>query len=79
MRVSKRFMIQVRVCDEFEGRTMERSVQLTTEQILDFAERRGEGSGYRVWTHDAEEFRRCSDELEAGATLINAMVVSDTP
>jgi succinate-semialdehyde dehydrogenase / glutarate-semialdehyde dehydrogenase len=35
------------------------------------------GLGSSVWTHDEEERRRCVDELEAGATFVNAMVASD--
>lgn len=89
MRLAKRVTIQVSVCDEFEGCTVERSVRLTvaapmgmdsdvgslaTEQTL---ERQGDGSGSSVWTHDEEERRRCNDELETGATVVNAMVISD--
>jgi len=92
MRVAKRFTIQVRVCDELEGHMMEGSVRLTvvdpngmdsdvgplsTEQTLDFVERHGDGSGSSVWIQDEEEFRRCNDELERRATVVNAMVVSD--
>ena len=35
------------------------------------------GLGSSVWTREEEERRRCVDELEAGATFINAMVASD--
>ena len=35
------------------------------------------GLGSSVWTHDEAERVRCIDELEAGATFVNAMVVSD--
>jgi succinate-semialdehyde dehydrogenase/glutarate-semialdehyde dehydrogenase len=35
------------------------------------------GLGSSAWTNDEAERRRCIDELEAGATVINAMVASD--
>jgi succinate-semialdehyde dehydrogenase/glutarate-semialdehyde dehydrogenase len=35
------------------------------------------GLGASVWTRDRDEERRCVDELQAGQTFVNAMVVSD--
>jgi succinate-semialdehyde dehydrogenase/glutarate-semialdehyde dehydrogenase len=46
-------------------------------EAIDLANASVYGLGSSVWTHDDEERRRCVDELEAGATFINAMVVSD--
>lgn len=47
------------------------------DEAIDLANASDYGLGSSVWTHDEEERRRCVDELEAGATFINAMVASD--
>jgi succinate-semialdehyde dehydrogenase/glutarate-semialdehyde dehydrogenase len=47
------------------------------DEAIDLANDSDYGLGSSVWTHDEAERRRCVDELEAGATFINAMVVSD--
>jgi len=47
------------------------------DEAIDLANASEYGLGSSVWTHDEEERRRCIDELEAGATFINAMVASD--
>ncbi len=47
------------------------------DEAIDLANTSDYGLGSSVWTRDEEERRRCIDELEAGATFINAMVVSD--
>jgi succinate-semialdehyde dehydrogenase/glutarate-semialdehyde dehydrogenase len=47
------------------------------EEAIELANDSDYGLGSSVWTHDEAERRRCVDELEAGATFINAMVVSD--
>ena len=46
-------------------------------EAIELANASDYGLGSSVWTHDEEERRRCVDELEAGTTFINAMVVSD--
>ena len=46
-------------------------------EAIDLANASDYGLGSSVWTRDEEERRRCIDELEAGATFVNAMVVSD--
>jgi succinate-semialdehyde dehydrogenase/glutarate-semialdehyde dehydrogenase len=46
-------------------------------EAIELANSSDYGLGSSVWTHDDEERRRCVDELEAGSTFINAMVVSD--
>ena len=46
-------------------------------EAIEIANAADYGLGSSVWTNDAAERRRCIDELEAGATFVNAMVVSD--
>ena len=53
----------------FKARDLDEAIDLANASVY--------GLGSSVWTHDDEERRRCIDELEAGATFINAMVVSD--
>ena len=53
----------------FKARDLDEAVGLANASVY--------GLGSSVWTHDDEERRRCVDELEAGATFFNAMVVSD--
>jgi len=47
------------------------------DEAIELANASDYGLGSSVWTHDEAERLRCVDELEAGATFINAMVVSD--
>jgi len=53
----------------FKVRDLDEAIELANDSVY--------GLGSSVWTHDEEERRRCVDELEAGSTFINAMVVSD--
>jgi len=53
----------------FEARDLDEAIGLANTSDY--------GLGSSVWTHDEGERRRCIDELEAGATFINAMVASD--
>jgi succinate-semialdehyde dehydrogenase / glutarate-semialdehyde dehydrogenase len=46
-------------------------------EAIELANASDYGLGSSVWTHDEEERRSCVDELEAGATFVNAMVASD--
>jgi succinate-semialdehyde dehydrogenase/glutarate-semialdehyde dehydrogenase len=47
------------------------------DEAIDLANTSAYGLASSVWTNDEGERRRCVDELEAGATFINAMVASD--
>ncbi len=53
----------------FEARDLDEAIALANASDY--------GLGSSVWTRDEEERRRCIDELEAGATFVNAMVASD--
>ena len=53
----------------FKARDLDEAIELANSSVY--------GLGSSVWTNDHEERRRCIDELEAGSTFINAMVVSD--
>jgi succinate-semialdehyde dehydrogenase / glutarate-semialdehyde dehydrogenase len=53
----------------FEVRDLEEAIELANSSVY--------GLGSSVWTNDEGERQRCVDELDAGCTFINAMVVSD--
>jgi succinate-semialdehyde dehydrogenase / glutarate-semialdehyde dehydrogenase len=57
------------VASLFEVRDLDEAIELANSSVY--------GLGSSVWTHDQGERRRCIDELEAGCTFVNAMVVSD--
>jgi succinate-semialdehyde dehydrogenase / glutarate-semialdehyde dehydrogenase len=53
----------------FEAQSLEQAIALANDSPY--------GLGSSVWTHDESERRRFIDEIEAGQTFVNAMVVSD--
>jgi succinate-semialdehyde dehydrogenase / glutarate-semialdehyde dehydrogenase len=53
----------------FRVRDLDEAIELANGSVY--------GLGSSVWTNDKAERRRCVEELEAGTTFINAMVVSD--
>ena len=57
------------VASLFEVRDVDEAIELANSSVY--------GLGSSVWTNDQGERRRCIDELEAGCTFVNAMVVSD--
>jgi succinate-semialdehyde dehydrogenase/glutarate-semialdehyde dehydrogenase len=57
------------VASLFQVRDVGEAIELANTSVY--------GLGSSVWTNDEQERRRCVDELEAGCTFINAMVVSD--
>lgn len=57
------------VASLFEVRDLDEAIELANSSVY--------GLGSSVWTRETDERRRCVDELQAGATFINSMVVSD--
>src|SRR5262249_55119258 len=53
----------------FRPRDLDHAIALANESNF--------GLGSSVWTHDAHERQRLIDEIEAGMTFVNSMVVSD--